>query len=230
MGSLETLVYELETKAKEERDLKKKAEYHQEAAKTWRKIGGKNREWERHWKWNLANYYYATGQDHLHSREFRKAKRCLLTGEKLFLDLELRQIALHCAEEYIHASYLEEKNKTPTLSFLDLQKSFLEKYKDFSSHRKYIKREHRYWNTKGKLFRREMRFGDGNRFDYWVLGSAKPGQSGSVFYNLYGELCGLACAVPRPSPGKKVPPITFMTGSRTIKEAAFDFIERTEKY
>lgn len=159
MGSLKTLVYELERKAKAERDHKRKAEFHQEAARNWRKIGRENGTWEKHWKWNMANYYSAKGHDHLHSGEFEKAKKCFAWGEKLFLDLKMRSNAFHCGDNRMFAYYNEEKGKTPTTSFLESQERFLKEYEDFSGRRKYIRREHRYWNTKGKMYRREMRFG-----------------------------------------------------------------------
>ena len=55
----------LEKKGKEEKkDFKRKADYHQRAAKIWREMGPK---WRKKWTWNMANYYSARGRDHLNA-------------------------------------------------------------------------------------------------------------------------------------------------------------------
>jgi tetratricopeptide (TPR) repeat protein len=161
MDQLIKKVDELEKKAKaEEEDFKKKAKYHQKAAKIWRKINNRKMKDRniRNWKWNMANYYYAEGLHYFHSNDYKKAKRCFKIAEKLFLELEIKETALYCGEKYIYASFLKEKEKMPTQSLIELEELFLERYKDFSDHRIYIHREHRHWNSKGKLLRREMKF------------------------------------------------------------------------
>ena len=159
MHDLKKLVNELEDKAKKEKNYEKKANYFQKAAKIWRKIGSdQNCNWERNWKWNIANYYDAIGHYHYSNREYKKAIKCLKIGEKLFLEMKLLKLAFYCATTYLKAQNIDERSKIATNSSLESRVLYLQKYDEFSHEKGYIRREHEYWNAKGKLFKKEMRF------------------------------------------------------------------------
>jgi len=148
---------ELENEAKKEReDFDKKARLYLEASEIHRKLND-----EKNRKWNLANYYLTKGRISYRSNMFMDAVEFLKKAEALFLDLQLRKLAFHCALDILsnYCFEVERRRKEEQSLLLDrylkLAESYLEKYKDFSDDKEYVNLRLEFCKNKSRKCRAE---------------------------------------------------------------------------